>query len=98
MRATLHVSVFEPMHEVPERCTICAFKPPVFDYEWRPYGEEEPPETGFCCALCAVGLLKKLERAEARQWHEEEAALVADGFDVRDLQRRLAAFPKAEGR
>ena len=87
------------MHEVPEVCKVCGSKLPVFHYEWLPYSEDsEPHKTeGFCCADCAAELLKKLERGEAREWAEEEAALEADGFDVIDFrEHRLAAFARTE--
>jgi hypothetical protein len=99
MRGSLHISTFDPMHEVPEVCKVCGSNPPVFFYEWLPYGEESAPENteGFCCADCGAKLLKKLERLEAREWAEEEVALEADGSDVTDFrEHRLAAFAKTE--
>jgi hypothetical protein len=99
MRGSLHLSTFDPMHEVPEVCNVCGSHPPVFFYEWLPYDEETEPQNveGFCCGDCGVALLKTLERREAREWAEEEAALEADGSDVTDFrEHRLAAFAKTE--
>lgn len=99
MRGSLHISAFDPMHEVPEACNVCGSKPPVFHYDWLPYSEAIEPQSaeGFCCADCAAELLKKLERGEAREWAEEEAALEADGSDVADFRdHRIAAFARTE--
>lgn len=99
MRGSLHISTFDPMHEVPEVCNVCGSKPPIFFYDWFPSGQESDPQNieGFCCAACGAELLKKLERLEAREWAREEAALKADGSDVTDFrEHRLAAFAKTE--
>lgn len=99
MRGSLHISTFDPMHEVPEVCKICGSNPPAFHYAWLPNSEDGGSQEteDFCCADCAAELLKKLERGEAGEWAEEEAALEADGFDVTDFrEHRLAAFAGTE--
>jgi len=96
VNSSLSFSTFEPLREVPEVCSLCGANAPVFTYEAHTYGTAgEPKDTqGFCCARCAVGLLRKLERVESRQWTEEETALQAEDSDVSDFHRhRLAAFP-----
>jgi len=96
MNSSLTFSTFEPLREVPEVCGVCRANAPVFAYDAHAYGAggEAKDTEGFCCARCAVGLLKKLERVESRQWIEEETALQADDSDVGDFHRhRLAAFP-----
>jgi len=98
MRAKLHLAAFDPMHEVPRVCGVCGKVPPVFDYEFSTYGEngELTDTQGFCCSACATDLLKKLERAEAKEWAEEESALRADDVDVTALhQQRLSSFRTA---
>jgi len=96
MTSSLSFSTFEPLREVPELCGLCSANPPVFVYEAHAYvAREEAKDTrGFCCARCAMGLLKKLERVESRQWTEEETALQAEDSDISDFHRhRIAAFP-----
>jgi hypothetical protein len=96
MNSSLSFSTFEPLREVPEVCSLCGANAPVFAYEAHTYGAGgEPKDTqGFCCARCSVGLLKKLERVESKQWTEEETALQAEDSDISDFHRhRLAAFP-----
>ncbi len=69
-------------------------------YESHTYRESGEPEDtrGFCCARCAVELVKKLESAESQQWTEEEAALQADDLEISDFRRhRLAALQKMDG-
>ncbi|HUK26519.1 MAG TPA: hypothetical protein VLV49_18215 [Terriglobales bacterium] len=93
---SLFFAGFDPLHEVPELCTVCSLRPPVFGFDYRALDEngESRKTTGFCCAACAAALLEKLERAESREWAEEEAALAKDDFDVTALHKqRLAAFP-----
>jgi len=96
MNSSLTFSTFEPLREVPEVCGLCGANAPVFTYEAHAnvtVGEARDTQ-GFCCPRCAVGLLKKLERVESRQWTEEEKALQAEDTDVSDFHRhRLAAFP-----
>jgi len=95
---TLFFAGFDPLHEVPEVCTVCASRPPVFSYDHHAFDSKGQPQrtTGFCCAPCAAVLLKKLERAESQEWAEEEAALESDDFDVTEFRKhRLAAFPGA---
>jgi len=99
MKGSLHISTFDPMHEVPEVCKVCGSNPPIFFYEWFSHGDggESQNVEGFCCADCGVELLRKLERREAHDWAEEEAALEADGSDVTDFrEHRLAAFSKTK--
>lgn len=96
MMDSLFFAGFDPLHEVPEVCTVCSSRPPVFSYDYRALDEngESKKTTGFCCASCAAGLLKKLEGAESQEWAEEEAALAKDDFDVSEFHKhRLAAFP-----
>lgn len=93
---SLFFAGFDPLHEVPELCAICSLRPPVFSYDYRALDRngEHQKTTGFCCAFCAAGLLKKLERAESEEWAEEEAVLEGDSFDVTEFRKhRLAAFP-----
>ncbi|HEY7615556.1 MAG TPA: hypothetical protein VH744_02035 [Terriglobales bacterium] len=96
MMDSLFFAGFDPLHEVPEFCTVCSSRPPVFSYDYRALDEsgDSRKTTGFCCASCAVALLKKLEAAESQEWAEEEAALAKDDFDVSEFhEHRLAAFP-----
>jgi ferredoxin len=92
---------FDPLHEVPELCTACASRPPVFSYDYHALGAngEMQKTSGFCCAACASELLKKLERAESQEWAEEEEALGKDDFDVTEFRKhRLATFPGGKRR
>jgi len=96
MMDSLFFAGFDPLHEVPEVCTVCSSRPPVFTYDYRALEEngESQKTTGFCCVPCAAALLKKLERSESQEWSAEEAALAKDDFDVADFHKhRLAAFP-----
>ena len=98
MLDSLFFAGFDPLHEVPALCTICSLHPPVFRFDYRALDEngESQKTTGFCCAACAGGLLKKLERAESREWAEEEAALAKDAFDITEFHKhRLATFPSS---
>jgi hypothetical protein len=93
---SLFFAGFDPLHEVPEVCTVCSSHPPVFSYDYRALDKngETQKTTGFCCVPCAMQLVKKLERAESQEWEEEEAALEEDAFDVTEFRKhRLAAFP-----
>jgi hypothetical protein len=95
MHDSILFATFDPMRDVPETCTRCKVKPPAFSYEAQVDHPGAEPRTliGFCCVDCAAKLLKAMERAESREWAEEEAALAADDLDVSDLhQRRLATF------
>ncbi len=95
---SLFFAGFDPLHEVPKVCTVCALLPPIFsyDYHWLDQNGNPQKTTGFCCVACATQLLKKLEGAESQEWAEEEAALEEDAFDVTEFREyRLAAF---EGR
>jgi len=92
MHDSLSFTVFDPLRDAPEMCSICESNPPVFHYEFLA-NESSDPQKGFCCRFCAVKLLGKLERAESQEWAEEEAALRADDQDVSGFrQRRLATF------
>jgi hypothetical protein len=96
MMDSLFFAGFDPLHEVPEKCTLCATHPPVFTFDYRGLiGKGESQKTtGFCCVACAGRLLKTLARAESEEWAEEEAALAKDDFDVTEFHKhRLAAFP-----
>lgn len=98
MLDSLFFAGFDPVHEVPEVCTVCQSGSPVFNFDYRALGKSgETEETkGFCCSSCAAGLLKKLERAESQEWASEEAALADDDFDISEFHKhRLAAFPGA---
>ncbi len=97
MMDSLFFAGFDPLHEVPEKCTICSSHPPIFSFDYRALDNNQPQEIkGFCCASCAASLLKKLEKAESQEWASEEAALAQDDFDVTEFRRhRLAAFPGA---
>lgn len=93
---SLFFSSFDPLHEVPEACALCTKRPPVFRYDYRALGHngEQQKTTGFCCASCAAGLLKELERTESEEWAEEEALLEGDAFDITEFRKhRLATFP-----
>lgn len=93
---SLFFAGFDPLHEVPEVCTVCSLHPPVFSYDYHSLDQNGDPQktTGFCCVSCATQLLGKLERAESQEWAEEEAALEEDAFDVSEFRKhRLAAFP-----
>jgi len=93
---SLFFSGFDPLHEVPELCTVCAGRPPVFSYDYHTLDAARNPQktTGFCCMACATELLCKLESTESEEWAEEEAALAKDDFDVTEFrEHRLAAFP-----
>ena len=94
---TLFFASFEPLHEVPEVCSLCSSSSPVFRYDYRTVNERGEPSrtTGFCCAACASVLVRRLETAESRQWEEEESALENDAYDVSAFRkRRLATFPE----
>ncbi|HTR66185.1 MAG TPA: hypothetical protein VMH85_10455 [Terriglobales bacterium] len=96
MMDSLFFAGFDPLHEVPEVCTLCSARPPVFSFDYRALAAngESQRTTGFCCTACAAALLRKLERAESGEWAEEEAALAQDDFDVSEFHKhRLAAFP-----
>jgi hypothetical protein len=100
MNSSLSFFSFEPLREVPEVCSQCSASSPALIYESRTYRDGEDPEEarGFCCVRCAVELLKKLERSEAQQWTQEEAALRAENVDVSDFHsHRLAAFRRMGG-
>jgi len=104
MMDSLFLAGFDPLHETPESCVLCSLRPPVFAFDYRALDKNQRTrETkGFCCALCAVALVRKLQRAEAQEWASEEAALAADNVDVTELHRhRVTVFPgrhrKAEG-
>ena len=87
---------FDPLHEVPEVCTVYASHPPVFSFDYRGLDEsgESQKTSGFCCAACAAMLLQRLERAESQEWADEEAVLFQDDFDITEFRKhRLAAFP-----
>lgn len=97
MSSSLTFFTFEPLREVPEVCNLCAQNPPVLLFELQIYNQSGEAEDtkGFCCASCAVELVKKLEGAEFQQWTDEEAVLQAEDLDISDLRRhRLTAFPK----
>jgi hypothetical protein len=99
MLESLFFAGFDPLHEVPERCTVCSTHPPVLTYDYRALDAKGEPQktTGFCCTTCAVELLEKLQRAESQEWQEEEAALESDAFDVSGFRKhRLAAFPESK--
>ena len=94
---SLFFAGFDPMHEVPEVCSLCSVHPPVFRYDYRALDDQGKAQkiTGFCCPACAAELLRKLEQSESNEWAEEEAALEEDAFDVTDFHKhRLAAFPE----
>ena len=94
---SLFLSSFDPLHEVPELCTLCSSRPPVFCFDYRGWDEKQNPQEtkGFCCSPCAIVLVSKLERAESQEWASEEAALAQDDFDVTEFhEHRLAAFPE----
>lgn len=96
---SLFFASFDPLHEVPETCALCSARLPVFTYDYRGLTRtgDKRKTTGFCCAACAVELLKQLERAESEEWAEEEASLEGDAFDVTDFRKhRLAAFPSSD--
>lgn len=95
---SLFFASFDPLHEVPEVCALCSARPPVFRYDYRGLARngEQQKTAGFCCVPCALGLLRDLERAESKEWAEEEASLEEDAFDVTDFRKhRLAAFPRS---
>jgi len=97
MSSSLCFFTFDPLREVPEVCALCRSSSPVLMYESQIYKERGEAEDtkGFCCASCAVELVKKLEGAEFQQWTDEEAVLQAEDLDISDLRRlRLAAFQK----
>lgn len=89
-------ATFDPLiRDTPERCDLCLSASPIFSYEFRTHDEQGERRFlyGFCCAACGPKLLKKLERAESREWAAEEAALEADDLDVSEFhKRRVAAF------
>lgn len=100
MMDSLFLAGFDPLHEVPEQCTICSSRPPVFCFDYRGWDEKQNPQEskGFCCTSCAISLVKQLDRAESQEWESEEAALAADDFDVTEFHKhRLAAFPTGNG-
>jgi hypothetical protein len=96
MRAQLTFSTFDPLFsDAPSLCEICKSKPSVFKFE---KGCNEGDITcqrfaGFCCSVCATGLLDELQQKESAAWAEEEASVRKEGDDVNDLhKRRLATF------
>lgn len=99
MGASLHVSTYDPMHEVPERCNVCWSNAPIFYYEWLTHTEESGRQAteGFCCFECAAELLKKMKHSEAHEWGEEEAALEVEESDLTGMrEHRLTAFAATE--
>jgi len=95
---SLFFAGFDPLHEVPEVCTVCSEHAPVFSYDYRALDQngEAQKTTGFCCLACATRLLERLERAESQEWEEEEVSLEKDAFDISEFRKhRLAAFPNA---
>jgi hypothetical protein len=97
MMDSLFLSGFDPLHEVPEVCTVCSSRPPVFSFDYRGLDEAQKSKEnkGFCCAPCAIVLLTQLERSESQEWASEEAALAADDFDITEFHKhRLAVFSK----
>ncbi|HEV2716742.1 MAG TPA: hypothetical protein VGU64_15880 [Terriglobales bacterium] len=95
MNNRLCFATFDPLHDVPSVCSVCASNPPVFRYEFCADEENTHAEymKGFCCASCAAKLLRVLEHVESREWAEEQAALEAEGLDTIEFRkRRLAAF------
>jgi len=93
---SLFFAGFDPLHEVPEVCTVCSSQPPVFSFDYHTLGADGEPQAmkGFCCKACAAEFLKKLERVESLEWASEEAALAQDDFDVSEFRKhRLAVFP-----
>ena len=97
MQASLFLAAFDPLHEVPRVCALCGTKAPVFNYEFRTYGEggSLSEDRGFCCANCASNLVKQLERNEARVWVQAKTAVKAEDADVNAVHaQRLAAFPR----
>jgi hypothetical protein len=99
MMDSLFFAGFDPLHEVPELCTICSLRPPVFTFDYRAGEAQGEPKkaNGFCCPACAIRLLQRLGKAESREWAEEEAALAEDDFDISEFHKhRLAAFPDSK--
>jgi hypothetical protein len=95
MNNRLCFATFDPLHDVPNVCSVCVSSPPIFRYEFCADDKETRAEymKGFCCAPCAAKLLTVLERTESQEWAHEQAALEADGTDITEFQkRRLAAF------
>lgn len=93
---SLFFASFDPLLEVPELCAVCSVHPPIFSYDYRALKRNgrQQKTTGFCCASCAAALLKKLERAEAEEWAEEEVAMEGDALDITEFRKhRLAVFP-----
>jgi len=97
MHTSVFFATFDPLFDAPEVCNLCTLNPPTFNYEFclEDVNQGTRETKGYCCESCAIQLLKGLERAESREWAEEEAALAADHLDVSDFQkRRLATFGK----
>jgi hypothetical protein len=98
MMDSVFFATFDPLlTNAPDACTLCLTQPPAFSYEYCNENDDGERRylNGFCCSICAPGLLKKLANAEASQWEAEEAVLEAEAMDVTDLQkRRLATFGK----
>lgn len=95
MTNKLSLTTFDPLlRDTPQVCSLCTGKTPVFSYEFRTEEQGEAKASkGFCCSACAVALVQKLERVEAREWAEEEEALEIDEMDVSEFKkRRLSAF------
>ena len=95
MHDSLLFATFDPLRDAPETCSRCHANPPVFSYEVQADmpGAEPRTRIGFCCSACAAKLLLAMERAESRDWAQEEAALAADDLDTTGFhQRRVATF------
>jgi hypothetical protein len=96
MNDSVFFATFDPLFvNAPEACSLCITQPPVFNYEYCIEREDGHRHyiKGYCCGLCAGGLIKKLEGTEAREWAQEEEELRAENVDVTDLEkRRLVTF------
>jgi ferredoxin len=94
MHNSLHLMTFDPLRDAPELCALCGARPPVFHFEFK---TEKDPSRGFCCEICAIRLLKRLERTESQEWAEEEAALAADDLDTAEFHKRVESLREVTG-
>jgi hypothetical protein len=87
MKDSVSFYAFDLLREVPRQCSVCICNRPVLRYKAVTSSPDgEPQETrGFCCAECAMRLLRKLETIEAREWKEEKKILEAEGVEVSDF-------------
>jgi hypothetical protein len=92
MHDRVSFSSFDPLFcETPQKCDICHAAPPIFLFEAsiQDKRHDTAADSGFCCANCALRVLRKLAKAESRHWTEEEAAIRNQDLDSSLLHERI---------